>query len=405
MPRFVYKAKISPGKVKEGIIEAENQNQAALKLSKSGLFILSVEEESSVFIKKSRNVFRLLKSVPLRDISNFTRQLSNLLDAGLTMLNALGILINQSENPYLRHIIGVIRDDIKGGATFSAALSKHPKIFSELYVNMVESGEISGSLEDVLSRLSDFMEKDEENISRIRSSMAYPALMAFVGFITIFVLLSFVAPRLIVIFIDLGQSLPVPTIILIGVSSFFARFWAFILTGLVFFTIVLYKWSKTQEGKAVFDSVKIRLPLIGSFIKKAEVARFARTLAVMIGNGVSITQSLAVSGATIENTLIKKDIQQARRDVSEGASLSSGINKSKIFPSMAANMIFVGEESGTLERSLMKIANAYEIETDRTVKVITSLLEPALILFMGIVVGFIVIAMLLPIFQLNLMVR
>jgi general secretion pathway protein F len=405
MPRFVYKAKISPGKIKEGIIEAENQNQAALKLSKSGLFILSVEEESSVFIKESRNVFRLLKSVPLRDISNFTRQLSNLLDAGLTMLNALGILINQSENPYLRHIIGVIRDDIKGGATFSAALSKHPKVFSELYVNMAESGEISGSLEDVLSRLSDFMEKDEENISRIRSSMAYPALMAFVGFITIFVLLSFVAPRLILIFIDLGQSLPLPTIILIGVSSFFARFWVLILTGLVFFTIVLYKWSKTQEGKALFDNVKLRIPLIGPFIKKAEVARFARTLAVMIGNGVSITQSLAVSGATIENTLIKKDIQQARRDVSEGASLSSGINKSKIFPPMAANMIFVGEESGTLERSLMKIANAYEIETDRTVKVITSLLEPTLILFMGIVVGFIVIAMLLPIFQLNLMAR
>jgi type II secretion system protein F len=405
MPRFIYKAKISPGKIKEGTIEAENQNQAALKLSRSGLFILSVEEESSVFIRKSRGMFRLLKSVPLRDISNFTRQLSNLLDSGLTMLNALGILIGQSENPYLRHIIGVIRDDIKGGATFSTALSKHPKIFSGLYVNMVESGEISGSLEDVLSRLSDFMEKDEENISKIRSSMAYPALMAFVGFITIFVLLSFVAPRLIVIFIDLGQSLPLPTIILIGISSFFAKFWVLILAGLIFFAIVLYKWSKTQEGKAVFDSLKLKLPLIGPFIKKAEVARFARTLAVMISNGVSITKSLAVSGTTVNNTLIKKDIQQASKDVSEGASLSSGINKSKIFPSMAANMIFVGEESGTLERSLMKIANAYEIETDRTVKVITSLLEPMLILFMGVVVGFIVIAMLLPIFQLNLMIR
>jgi type II secretion system protein F len=405
MPRFIYKAKISPGKIKEGTIEAENQNQAALKLSRSGLFILSVEEESSVFIRKSRGMFRLLKSVPLRDISNFTRQLSNLLDSGLTMLNALGILIGQSENPYLRRIIGVIRDDIKGGATFSTALSKHPKIFSGLYVNMVESGEISGSLEDVLSRLSDFMEKDEENISKIRSSMAYPALMAFVGFITIFVLLSFVAPRLIVIFIDLGQSLPLPTIILIGISSFFAKFWVLILAGLIFFAIVLYKWSKTQEGKAVFDSLKLKLPLIGPFIKKAEVARFARTLAVMISNGVSITKSLAVSGTTVSNTLIKKDIQQASKDVSEGASLSSGINKSKIFPSMAANMIFVGEESGTLERSLMKIANAYEIETDRTVKVITSLLEPMLILFMGVVVGFIVIAMLLPIFQLNLMIR
>lgn len=405
MPRFIYKAKIAPDKIKEGIIEAENQNQAAFKLSKSGLFILSVEEETSVFIKKTRGIFRFLKAVPLRDISNFTRQLSNLLDSGLTMLNALSILIDQCENLYLRHIISVIRDDIKGGTTFSAALSKHPKVFSSLYVNMVESGEISGSLEDVLSRLSDFMEKDEENISKIRSSMAYPALMAFTGFITIFVLLSFVAPRLIVIFIDMGQSLPLPTRILITVSSFFARFWILILTGLVFFIIVLYKWSKTEEGKAAFDAVKLKAPLMGSFVKKAEVARFARTLAVMIGNGVSITQSLAVSGATIDNTLIKKEIYQASRAVSEGASLSSGINKSKIFPPMAANMIFVGEESGTLERSLMKIASAYEIETDRTIKAITSLLEPVLILFMGVVVGFIVIAMLLPIFELNLMVR
>jgi type II secretion system protein F len=405
MPRFVYKAKSGPEDIKEGIVEAESQDQATLKLSKMGFFILSIEEESAAFIKRSRGMSFLFKSVPLRDISSFTRQLSNLLDSGLTMLNALGILIDQGENPYLRHIIGTVRDDIKAGSTFSAALAKHPKVFSRLYVSMAESGEISGGLEDVLSRLSDFMEKDEENSSKIKASMAYPGLMAFVGFITIFVLLSFVAPRLIVIFVDLGQALPLPTKILIWVSNIFSRLWPLMLVGTGLFVMVLYKWSKTKDGKAAFDSAKLRLPLLGAFIKKAEVGRFARTLAALISNGVPIIQALNIANATLDNTLIKKDIEQASKDVSEGASLSSSINKSSVFPPMAANMIFVGEESGTLERSLVKIANAYEIETDRSMKIITSLLEPVLILFMGAVVGFIVIAMLLPIFQLNLMAR
>jgi general secretion pathway protein F len=405
MPRFIYKAKIGPDQTKQGTVEAESQAQAALKLSKMGFFILSIEEESFAFMKRTKGISFFLKPVPLRDLSDFTRQLSNLLDSGLTMLHALGILIDQSGNQYLKHVIAAVRDDIKDGSTFSAALSKYPKVFSRLYISMVSSGEMSGSIENVLNRLADFMEKDEENISKIRSSMAYPALMAFVGFITIFVLLSFVAPRLIVIFLDLGQALPLPTKILIWVSGFFARFWALILAAMIFGIIVLYKWSNTKDGKDILDSAKLKAPFLGAFIKKAEIARFARTLAVLIGNGVSIIQALAAAGSTVDNAVMKKDIARAGKDVSEGLSLSSGITKSSVFPPMAANMIFVGEESGTLERSLLKIADAYEIETDRTIKIITSLLEPILILSMGVIVGFIVIAMLLPIFQLDLMAR
>jgi len=405
MPRFIYKAKSGPANIKEGVIEADNQSQAVSKLSKMGLFILSVEEETAAFIKRSRGRLLFFKSIPLRVLSNFTRQLSNLLDSGLTMLNALSILIEQTENLYFRQVVTNVRDDIRDGSTFSSALLKYPKVFSNLYVNMVSSGEISGSLEEVLKRLSDFMEKDEENISKVRSSMAYPALMAVVGLITIFILLTFVAPRLTAIFVDLGQALPLPTKILIWISSFLAMFWPIIIIGIVFGIIAFAKWSKTKEGKTILDSLKIKIPLIGVFIQKVEIARFSRTLATLIGNGVSVIQALSTASNTVDNIPIKQDMEQARKDVVEGAPLSAGIKKSKNFPPMVTNMIAVGEESGTLERSLFKIADSYDVEIDRTIKTITSLLEPGLILFMGLIVGFIVIAMLLPIFQLNLMVR
>ncbi len=405
MPRYIYKAKRGPAEIKEGKIEAENQNQAAAKLSSMGLFVLSIEEETAAFIKKSKGRFLFFKSIRLRDLSNFTRQLSNLLDSGMTMLNGLSVLMEQSESPHLRHTIGLIRDDVRGGVTFSAALAKYPKVFSVLYVSMVAAGEISGSLENVLRRLSDFMEKDEESISKVRASMAYPALMAFVGFITIFVLLSFVAPRLTSIFIDLGQALPLPTKILIGISSFFARFWILMIIVVVITITAFSRWLKTEDGKAAFDAIKLKVPLLGSFVQKVEIARFGRTLGTLIGNGVPIIQALGVASSTLGNTVIRHDMEEAKKDVVEGAPLSISVKKSGHFPVMVTNMIAVGEESGTLEKSLFKIADAYDTEIDRATKAITSLLEPGLILFMGIVVGFIVIAMLLPIFQLNLMIR
>ncbi|MFC1807542.1 type II secretion system F family protein [Candidatus Omnitrophota bacterium] len=404
MSKFVYKAKRGPDKIIDGHIDAENKQQAITKLGGLGLYVLSIEEETVAFIRKSRGNILLFKGVSLRDLSNFTRQLSNLLDAGLTMLNAIGVLIDQSENPYLKHTAGIVRDDIRGGSTLSKALTKHPKIFSPLYVNMVAAGEVSGSLEDVLRRLSGFLEKDDETVSKIRSSLAYPALMAFVGFLTIFVLLSFVAPRLTEIFVDLGQALPLPTKLLIAISGFFAKFWIFIILGIVLFTVVFYRWIKTKEGKRVFDSIRLKLPLIGPFIIKSEIARLGRTLGTLIANGVPIVQALGVASNTMDNDIIKEDLIQARKDVVEGATLSKSIKASKQFPAMVVNMIAVGEESGKLENSLLKIADSFDVEIDRSIKAITSLIEPALILFLGVIVGFIVISMLLPIFQLNLMV-
>ncbi|NQT90170.1 MAG: type II secretion system inner membrane protein GspF [Candidatus Omnitrophica bacterium] len=405
MPRFVYKAKRGPQEVIEGKIEAENHKQAAQKLNEMGLYLLSIDEETAAFIKKSgRNIF-FRKGIALRDLSNFTRQLSNLLDAGLTMIRALNVLIEQCENPNLKHIIQLLRDDVRDGVTLQAALAKHPDIFSNLYVNMVSSGEISGTMEDVLRRLADFLERDEETVSKIRSSLTYPALMAFVGFITIFVLLSFVAPRLTAIFLDIGQALPLPTKILIALSSFFARFWLLILFAIGIAAIAFNRWIKSKEGKTAFDAFILKAPIIGPFVQKAEIARFGRTLGTLVNNGVPIVQALGVASKTMDNDIIRRQLEEARQDVVEGAPLSKSIKERKYFPAMMINMIAVGEESGALERALFKVADTYDTEIDRTVKTITALLEPTLILCMGLIVGFIVIAMLLPVFQLNLMVK
>jgi type II secretory pathway component PulF len=270
---------------------------------------------------------------------------------------------------------------------------------------MVSSGEASGNLEHVLERLSGFLEKDEENISKIKSAMAYPALMAVVGCATIFVLLTFVAPRLTGIFNDLGQALPLPTKMLIWVSSFFATFWPVIIFGFIFGAFTFNRWSRTPEGKAVMDGLKVKTPAIRVFVQKVEISRFSRTLATLIGNGVPVIRALSIASGTIDNIPMRQDIEQARRDVEEGQTLSAAIRKSRYFPAAVTNMIAIGEEGGTLEKSLSKIADSYDSETDRAVKMIMSLLEPGLILFMGIIVGFIVISMLLPIFQLNLMIR
>ena len=402
MPKFVYEAKLSPGDVKRGFIEAENVSQAALKLGQVGLFVISIEEETADSIKRAR--FLSFSPSPSRALSYFTRQLSNLLDSGLTILKALSVLEEQAENLNLRRIISGIRVDIKNGSTFSSALMKYPKVFSDLYINMVSSGEASGSLEAVLERLSGFLEKDEENIAKVKSAMAYPALMAVVGCVTIFVLLTFVAPRLTGIFNDLGQALPLPTKMLIWVSSFFAVSWPVIILCLIFGSLAFNRWSKTPEGKAVLDGLKVKIPVIRVFLQKVEISRFSRTLATLIGNGVPVIRAFAIAAGTIDNIPMRQDMEQAQRDVADGLALSAGIKKSRYFPAVVTNMIAIGEEGGTLERSLFKIADLYDAETDRVIKMIMSLLEPGLILFMGIIVGFIVVSMLLPIFQLNLMI-
>lgn len=402
MPKFLYQAYTKSKERKEGVIEAENKTQALKKLDSLSLFPINIRildrVDSDTFIGKIGRV----NSV---DVATFTRQISNLLDSGLTILAALILVRRQAWKPSLKFIIDKLIEDLKEGKTFSDSLSQHPDIFPTLYVSLVRSGEAGGFLEEVMMRLADFLENEEELKAKLRSAMVYPALIAVVGIATIFILLSFVIPKLVLVFEDFGQILPMPTQILIYISSLLSQYWwlVVLLIGLFFF--IVNRILKTSEGRSCFDNFKLKLPVFGTVILKRQMERFCRILATLLGNGVTILSSLEIVRDIMENNILKREVEKMRADVRGGRSLAKAMSKSKYFPASIVNIISVGEESGSLEKVLKKISISYEREVDRSLKAFTSLLEPIMILVMGSIVAFIVAAMLLPIFQLNFMMR
>lgn len=406
MARFVYEAKRSPKEITRGAISADSKNAAIQKISQMGYFLLSIrEEEAAADAATTGAAGAFFGRVSLKDTTNFTRQLSDLLEAGLTIVKAFDLLANQATNKQFRKVIADIRDHCTSGNPLSDALARHPAVFSDLYVSMVRSGETGGALENILKRLADFSEKQLEVQTKVRTALAYPILMAVVGCATIVILVTFVIPKMAVMFSDLGQALPMPTQILLGISNAVRNYWWLIIAAGAAIVLSLLKVYATDEGRVVIDAAKLNVPIFGPLIKKVEIARFSRTLATLLANGVPMLEALHVVSETIENGVIRKEVETAYAAVREGSSLANGYKKSVIVPATVVNMIAIGEESGHLERSLFKIAEGYERESDEAIKIMMSLLEPALILTLGVVVGFIVIAMLLPIFEINFMVK
>ena len=405
MSKFFYRVKKGPDEVTTGTLEAETKQAAISKLSQMGYFPIDVSEVSAAEERAKGIGYALLKKIGSRDLTTFTRQLSNLLGSGVTLLRALDVLADQTENSYLARIVRDIHDQVKDGKTLSQSLAGHPKIFSSVYVNMVGSGEVGGSLEDVLNRLADFAEKEDEVRTKIHTAMAYPILMAVVGVGTIIVLLAFVIPKLVTMFEDMGQILPLPTRMLVSLSGWLTSYW-WLIAALIFLIIfVVKRRQRSQEGRLAMDRLKLRMPLLGDLIQKAEIARFGRTLGTLLSNGVPILQSIDVVSQTMTNEVLRQEVKKLHTNVAQGLSLTRSIKENSQFPGFVVNLVAVGEEGGLLERSLLRIADTYEREVDRTVKVMTALLEPAMILVMGGVVGFIVISMLLPIFQINVMIH
>ncbi len=406
MAKFHYKAKKGPQEVIEGLIEAESEELAVAKITQLGLFPIEVRAEKPPIKKISGGFsFTLFRKVSSSDLSLFTRQLADLLNSGVTLLRALEIILNQTKNHHLKAVVSDVHDSVRDGSTLSDSLNKYPNIFSKLYTSMVKSGELSGSLDAVLNRLADFSDADEETRSKVRASLAYPLLMAIVGSATIFILITFVVPKLVEMFVELSQALPLPTRILINTSNFFARYWWLIIILIALMVTVYKRKEKNREAKFAIDKFKLKIIFFGDFIKKVEIAHFTRTLGTLLANGVIISKALAVVKDVAGNEVLSRDIERMLRDVVDGSSLTDTLVKSPFFPDLVRNMVAVGEETGSLEKSLFKIAESYERQADRTIKVITSLLEPIMIVVIGSIVGFIVISMLLPIFQMNLMVR
>lgn len=404
MPRFVYEAKSGPKDIVKGTLLAENKATAVHKVSQMGYYILSLEEEGQSLNEPAhKSIFS--ERISTSDIATFTRQLSDLLEAGITISKALDILQSQAENKKLKRVILDIRDFCISGNPLSSALLRHPKVFSNLYVNMVRSGETGGMLEGILKRLSDFNEKQLDIQTKVRTALAYPVLMVVVGITTITVLITFVIPKMMGLFADFGQALPLPTQILLGISFAIQRYWFLFIIFFVALVLAIKNIYKTSEGRAAIDSLKLKLPVMGNLIKKLEIARFSRTLATLLENGVPILSSLNIVLDTMGNAIIKADVEKAQTAVKEGASLAQGLSSSKVIPLAVINMIATGEEGGHLEKSLLKVAEGYDRESDEAIKIMMSLLEPVLILTLGMIVGFIVISMLLPIFEINFIVR
>lgn len=403
MTLFKYKAKNGTKNV-EGTLEAQSREDAIGRINDMGYLPVRVEAKEGKNSKESAGSHHLFAPrVKSKDVTIFSRQLASFVKSGVPILRGLSIISEQAENPAFRKVLNEIRNEIKEGSAFSLTLRKYPKIFSPLYVAMVNSGESSGNLHEVLLRIADYRQKREAIVTRVRSALAYPALMTLVGGATIFFMLAFVMPRLMRIFTRMDQALPVPTQILLNVSAFLQQGWMWILLGIVVLVVFYQRGSKTKSQKAFISHLKLRLPVLGPFYYKSELAQFARTLELLIRSSIPILKAIKTAIPVMDNTVFQDELMKSYKDLEEGSSFGKSLSRSELFPKFMTSLIIVGEESGRLDEALGEIASTYERDTDEAVKIMTSLLEPILILVMGLIVGAIVIAMLLPIFEINMM--
>lgn len=402
MAIYKYTAKKGPEELFEGRIEAQTEEEAVDKLSQMGYVPVRIIMEEQTSKPYQASAGKIKGRIRSRQITIFSRELASLLKAGIPILNALGIISEQSGSPRLKGVVDGIYDRVKQGDSFSSALRNYPNIFSSLYIAMVAAGEDSGALPAALLRIINYRAKQEAMVSRLRMALVYPALMAVVGLGTVVFMLTFVMPRLMQIFLNMGQDLPLPTQILIFLSQWLRKWWIAISLGLIGFIVIIRQQVKTKIGKVTFSLFKLHLPIFGKLILKAELSRFCRTMELLINNGIPILRAISIAIPVLENEIIKNKLKQSYKDLEQGGSFGRSLKTSKLFPLFMTNLISVGEESGSLDDSLGEVATSYEEDTDEAMKVMSSLLEPLMILIMGSIVGFMVVAMLLPIFEINI---
>jgi len=395
MPTFKYIAKESSGKTVSGVLEYSDKALLIEALRKKGLVIISIDETAKRMRISSDG------AVKLEEIVIFSRQLATMVDSGIPLVQALDILCEQIEKPVFRNILIKIKDDIETGSSLSDALARHPSVFSSLYISMVRAGESSGALDDILDRLATYLEKANMLQRKVKSSLVYPAVVITMAILITLVMLLKVIPTFKGIFSMLGGTLPLPTRILITISDTIREMFIYVAVGLGVFIFALRKYMKTRHGRETFDKLLLGMPILGPLFRKVAVAKFTRTLATLVKSGVPILISLEIVGKTSGNTVIEKAVDSVRSGIKEGENIADPLAKSGAFPPMVVRMIKVGEQTGELEKMLMKIADFYEDQVDAAVSGLTSLIEPLIIAFLGIIIGGIVIAMFLPVFKLT----
>jgi type IV pilus assembly protein PilC len=396
MPIFKWEGKTGKGAIKKGEMEAPNEAAIRIHLRQQNIISTKIVSKGKEF-KINLPFFK--KKVNQRSIAIFTRQLVTMIDAGLPLVQSLEILSQQQESKAFKNIIREIREDVEGGSTFAGALKKHPATFSDLYTNLVVAGEEGGILDNILNRLANYIEKSEALKKKVKSALIYPATIVGVAVIVVGILMIFVIPVFEAMFKSSGQNLPLPTLIVVTLSKMIKKYVVIFIPSMVLLFFLLRKYYKTQNGRAVLDRLLLKLPVFGSLFKKIAVARFSRTLGTLVSSGVPILDGLTIVSRTSGNRVIETAILSARASIREGETIAEPLSRSNIFPPMVIQMISVGESTGALDSMLSKIADFYEEEVDIAVVNLTSLLEPFLMVFLGIVIGGVVISMYLPIFN------
>jgi general secretion pathway protein F len=412
MPVYQYRGYRADGGSATGIVDAESPKVARLKLRKDGVFPTEMEEQEGSgksFAAHSRRTpisgGGRSAALTVNDVALMTRQMATLLVAGLPLVDSLGVLMDQSEKKTIKSLLADVREAIRGGASYSAVLERYPKDFSPIYVHMVRAGESSGALDQILFRLAEFLEKQLALKNKVTNAILYPAIMLVVGTLILFFLVTFVVPKITAVFLHSKQALPWPTVVLMEVSRFCADYWM-VLLGFTLGTIwMMRRLLGTEAGQLARDRAVLRIPLIGEVARMVSISRLASTLATMLSSGVQLLDALDVSRRVMNNRVLEQAVEEARQNIREGETIAEPLKRSGEFPPLVTHMIAVGEKSGEMEEMLRRIGQIFDGEVDRVITRFTSLLEPVMIVVMGVIVLFIVVAILLPIFEMGQMVR
>jgi type IV pilus assembly protein PilC len=396
MPVYLWTGKNRKGETQKGEMEASNENAVRNHLTRLKITPVRIKKKPKDLLE---GVSFLQPKVKQNDVILFCRQFSTMIDAGLPIIQCLDILHSQQENLTFKKMLKSIKDNVESGSTLAEALKAYPKQFDDLFVNMIHAGEMGGILDTILRRLSTYMEKAANLKRKVKGAMTYPIVTLLIAIVVLAVILIFVIPVFQEMFADFGSELPVPTQIVVGMSDFAKANFIYVVIALILFGFAFRRFYRTEKGRAVVDRTVLRLPVFGELLRKVAVAKFTRTMSTMLASGVAILEALDIVGKTAGNKTIEEAIMKTRSGISEGRTMADPLTESGVFPSMVCQMISVGEATGALDAMLGKIADFYDEEVDQAVENLTALIEPFMLVFLGVTIGGLVVAMYLPIFK------
>ena len=395
MPVFHYQAINSKGSRIEGSIESKSQDIVVNELRREGLYVSSIRMEKNSFLKKEIQLGKIIK---LEELVVFSRQLATLIKAGITILDAVRILADQTENKKFKKVLKQMEADIRSGETFSATLNAHPRAFPPIFTNMVKAGETAGNLDDTLNQVAIFFEKESNTRKKVKSALTYPIVVGILSIVVTIFMLVKIVPGFVQMYADFGAELPLPTRIVMGVSNFFVDSWYIVIVLFLLMTIGVAYFGKTPKGSYYLDYAKLKIPVFGKLIQKSAMARFSRTLSSLLSSAVPILQALTMVSQVVGNEAIAKPIRDSRDSLRQGNTIHEPLEKHWVFPPLLTHMMAIGEETGSIEEMLMKVADFYESDVETMTDQLKSLIEPLMVVFLAIVVGTIILAVLTPMF-------